>query len=197
MVVTDGAPTVFTEEVYDGAEASRKWAQAIEVTLENASLARVHLPEGKGELAALATDSDKSVLFGVEGLETPSGVHPGRRSGRWCWVLVAGGRFVIAGGVLAFAWLVFLAPLQGQDEQGAEKYRIETSRLDVRPLLEHCISELAEFWPMAVACASISGPASCSRSAGRRLIASARRSCCEKGEVLSLKDSSWNSRVGA
>ena len=122
---------------------------AIEAALENASLSRVCLPEGQGELAALATDSDKVVLFDVAGLQMPSGVHPVRRSGRWRWVLAAGGGLGMTGGILTFAWLFFLHPLQGQDEQGAEKYRIETSRLDVEPLLQHCISELAEFWPMA------------------------------------------------
>ena len=101
VVVTDGAPTVFTEDVYDGAEASRKWAQAIEVTLENASLARVHLPEGKGELAAVATDSEKVVLFDVEGPETPSSVNPVRRSGRLRRVLAAVGGLGMTGGFLA------------------------------------------------------------------------------------------------
>ncbi|MCY3877525.1 MAG: hypothetical protein OXF88_24945 [Rhodobacteraceae bacterium] len=149
VVVTDGSPTVFTEEIYDGAVAVRKWVQAIEAALENASLARVYLPEGQDELAALATDSEKAVLFDVAGLETPSGVHPFRRSGRWRWVLAAGGGLGITGGILTFAWYVFLAPLQGQGEQAAVTYRTETSRLDVEPLLGHCISELAEFWPMA------------------------------------------------
>lgn len=149
VVVTEGSPTVFTERVYDGAEAFRKWMQAIEASLEYASLARVYVPEGQGELAPLATDSDKVVLFDVVGFEMPSGVHPVRRSGRRRWMLAAGGGLGITGGVLAFAWLFFLAPLRGRDEQGAEKYRIETSRLDVEPLLKHCISELAEFWPMA------------------------------------------------
>ena len=149
VVVTDGAPTVFTEEVYDGAQASRKWMQAIEAALENASLSRVYLPEGKGDIAALATDSEKVVLFDVAELATPSGVHPVRRSGRLHWVLAAGGGLGITGGILTLAWFVFLMPLQGQVERAAEKYRIETSRLDVQPLLQHCISELAEFWPMA------------------------------------------------
>ncbi len=78
VVVTDGVPTVFTDEVYDGAEASRKWVEAIEAALENASLSRVYLPEGQGELAALATDSEKVVLFDVAELEMPSGVQPVR-----------------------------------------------------------------------------------------------------------------------
>ncbi len=45
MVVTDGARTVFTVGVYDGAEVSRIWVEAIEAALENASLSRVYLPE--------------------------------------------------------------------------------------------------------------------------------------------------------
>ena len=83
------------------------------------------------------------------GLQTPSGVYPVRRSGRWRWVFAAGVGLGIVGGILTLAWFVFLAPLQGQDEPGAERYRIEPSLLDVQPLLQHCISELAEFWPMA------------------------------------------------
>ena len=149
VVVTDGSPTVFTEEVYDGADASREWVLAIEAALENASLARVYLPEGQGDIADLASDSDKVVLYEAAGLETPSGVHPVRRSGRWRWALTAIGGLSIAGGILTLTWLFFLQPLQSQDEQGAEKYRIEISRLDVVPLLQHCISKLAEFWPMA------------------------------------------------
>ncbi len=82
VVVTDGFPTVFTQEVYDGADASPKWVLAIEAALENASLARVYLPEGQGDIAALAADSGKVVLFDVAGLETLSGVHPVRRSSR-------------------------------------------------------------------------------------------------------------------
>ena len=123
--------------------------QAIEAALENASLSRVYLPEGLGDIAALAADSGKAVLFDVAGLEMPSGVHPVRRSGRGRRVLAAGGGFGITVGILAFAWFVFLQPLQGQDERAVERYRTETSRLDVQPLLQHCISELAEFWPMA------------------------------------------------
>ena len=149
VVVTDGAPVVFTEEVYDGAEASRKWALAIGEALKNASLVRIYLPEGQGGIAALAAESAKVVLFDAAGIEPPSGVQPVRRSGRWRWILAAAGGLGIAGGILAFAWLVFLQPSQGHDEQGEEKFRIEVSRLDVQPLLEHCIAELAEFWPMA------------------------------------------------
>ena len=107
VVVTDGSPTVFTEEVYDGAEASRKWLQVIEAALENASLARVYVPEGQGELAALAADSDKVVLFDVAGFEMPSGAQPVRRSGRWRWMLAAGVGLGITGGALAFAWRFF------------------------------------------------------------------------------------------
>ena len=149
VVVTDGAPVVFTEEVYDGAEASRKWALAIGEALENSSLVRIYLPEGQGDVAAHAAESAKVVLFDAAGLEPPSGVQPVRRSGRWRWMLAAAVGLGITGGILAFAWFVFLQPSQGQDEQGEEKFRIEVSRLDVQPLLQHCITELAEFWPMA------------------------------------------------
>ena len=149
VVVTDGSPTVFTEEVYDGAEASRKWVLAIEAALENSSLARIYLPEGRDNLAGLASDSDKVVLFDVAGLEMPSGVHPVRRSGRWRWALAASVGLVITGGSLTFAWLVFLSPLQSEDEKAPTQYKTEITRLDVQPLLQHCISELAEFWPMA------------------------------------------------
>ena len=135
--------------MYDGSEASRKWAQAIRAAPGNASLARVYLPGGQGDFASLATDSDKVVLFDVAGLETPSGVYPVRRSGRSRWVPAAGGGLGITSGVLTLAWLVFLQPLQCHDEQAIEIYRFEISHLDLRPLLQHCISELAEFWPMA------------------------------------------------
>ncbi|MCY3876328.1 MAG: hypothetical protein OXF88_18820, partial [Rhodobacteraceae bacterium] len=149
VVVADGSPTVFTEEVYEGDDAARKWMLAIEEELKNTSLARVYLPEGRDNLAALANDFDKVVLFDVAGLETPTGVHPVRRSGRWRWVLAASAGLGMTGGALTFFWLVFLPPLQSQDEQDPKQYRTEISRLDVQLLLQHCILELAEFWPMA------------------------------------------------
>ena len=149
VVVTDGSPTVFTEEVYDGAEAFRKWVLGIKAALENSSLARVYLPEGQDDIAALANDSDKVVLFDAAELDAPSGVHPVRRSGRWRWILAGSVGLGMTGGALTFAWLAFLQPSESQDDQASTQYRTEISRLDVQPLLQHCISELAEFWPMA------------------------------------------------
>ena len=102
-----------------------------------------------GGVAALVAESDKVELFDAAGFETPSGVRPVRRSGRWRWMLAAAGGLGVTGVILAFAWFVFLQPSQGQDEQGEEKFRIKVSHLDVQPLLQHCITELAEFWPMA------------------------------------------------
>ena len=92
VVVSGGSPTVFTEEDFDGVEASPKWVQEIRAALGNASLSRVHLPEGQGDFAALATDSDKVVLFDVAELEMHSGVQPVRRSSRsrWCSPLEVG-----------------------------------------------------------------------------------------------------------
>ena len=100
-------------------------------------------------LAWLLSIMKKRAPFDTAGLETPSCVHPVRRCSRSRWVLGTGGGPGITGGVLAFAWLDFLQPLQGQDERAAERYQIESSHLDLWPLLQHGISELPEFLPIA------------------------------------------------
>ena len=140
VVIADGAPRQFSERVHDNEDA---WALAIEAALGNPSLERIYVPEAAvGERAA----SERLVPFAPSALETGD-IPPVRRAGRGRAAAAVLAGLLVTAGIAGAAWL----HLAGAREHPAEgpSFRTEASRIDVEPLLRHCLDELARFWPMA------------------------------------------------
>ncbi len=147
VVVTDGAPAVFSEEVYDTPE---RWLLSIEEALGNSSLIRVHVPEGEEVCAGLVqAGNSKLAVYDAAVLTVAGTVRPVRRSGRGRVLMLAGAVFLVLGGLAGAGGYLYLSRDSGEAEADDESYVTEVRRLDVAPLLAHCVDALSAFWPMA------------------------------------------------
>jgi len=149
VVIADGAPTVFSEEIFDDV---KKWKLAFEDAEKNTSIDRVYLPEDDDPLANVTPKPDhrRIIRYRSRELAVPSGIGAVRRSG-YTFRLAAGMTAVLIVSVtLAVFWYNSrLADKKAEAVAKSQEYRTEVTRLDVEPILDHCIESLAEFWPMA------------------------------------------------
>ena len=147
VVIADGAPVVFSEEVYDTPE---QWLLAIEEGFGNTSLARVYVPEGEEICTGLVQDGNpKLAVYDAAVLTVAGNVRPVRRSGRGRVLLLAGVVLFALGGLAGVGGYLYLSWDSGKAEADDDSYVTEVRRLDVEPLLAHCVNALSAFWPMA------------------------------------------------
>lgn len=147
VVITDGAPAVFSEKVYDAPE---QWLLAIEDGLGNVSVDRVYVPDGEEACEGLIrAGNQKLVVYDSSVLTVASNVRPVRRSGRGRALLLAGVVFLALGGLVGAGWYFYVSWRADEAEEDPESYITEIRRLDVSPLLAHCVEALSAFWPMA------------------------------------------------
>ena len=140
VVVADGAPVVFSEDVHEDAG---KWRLAAEAAVENASIHRVYLPEDFGAAA-----SGKIVHFAPGDLALPPGVKPLRRQGVRRMLLAGLAAVHVAAAALYWQFAAGTGP-DPATERAADAIRTEVSRVATAPILAHCADALAGFWPMA------------------------------------------------
>ncbi|MCY4137236.1 MAG: hypothetical protein OXF56_03085 [Rhodobacteraceae bacterium] len=147
VVITDGAPVIFSEKVHDTPE---RWLLAIEEGFDNDSVNRVYVPEGEEACAGLVQGGNqKLVVYDASVLTVASSVRPVRRSGRGRVLLLAGAVLLALGGSAGAGWYFYVSWNTGEAEADPQSYITEVSRLDVAPLLAHCVEALSAFWPMA------------------------------------------------
>ena len=146
VVIKDGAPAVFSEKVYDAPE---RWLLAIEENFENVSVSRVYVPEEEVCADLIRDGNDKLVVFDTAVLAVAGSVRPVRRSGLGRMLLLAGVVFLALGGLAGAGWYFYVSWAASEAEEDPESYITEVRRLDVAPLLAHCVEALSAFWPMA------------------------------------------------
>lgn len=147
VVVADEAPVIFSEKVHDTPE---RWLLAIEEGFDNDSISRVYVPDGEGACADLVRDGNpKLVVYDASVLTVASSVRPVRRSGRGRVLLLAGVVLLALGGMAGAGWYFYVSWNEAEAETDDDSYVTEVHRLDVAPLLTHCVEALSAFWPMA------------------------------------------------
>ncbi|MDE2912720.1 MAG: hypothetical protein OXL68_07330 [Paracoccaceae bacterium] len=163
VVIADGAPSVFSEET---TADPLTWHRTVEDAIRNVSINRVYLPEtfgpakSPGDPAAVpvarepvADAEGKVVRYSTGDLVVPAGVRRIRMGNtvRRSWTGAVA--IVLLGAGLAGWWLdAWLREKDREREDAATRARatrVEISRLDVEPIIDHCIRSLGEFWPMA------------------------------------------------
>ncbi len=147
VVIANGAPAIFSEKLHD---TFGKWLREIGEELENVSVGRVYVPEGEEACTALAREGNpKLVVYDASVLTVAGSVRPIRRSGRLRTLLMAGVVFLALGGLAGAGLYLQVSLNRGGADADPESYVTEIRRLDVAPLLAHCVEALSGFWPMA------------------------------------------------
>ncbi len=147
VVIADGAPVIFSEKVHD---TPGQWLLAIEEGFDNDSVNRVYVPDGEEACAGLVSDGNpKLVVYDASVLTVAGSVRPVRRSGRGRVLLLAGVVFLALGGLAGAGWYIHVSWNTREAEADPQSHITEVSRLDVAPLLAHCVEALSAFWPMA------------------------------------------------
>ncbi len=150
VVIADGAPTVFSEETYDD---RAKWDLAIEDAMANSSINRVYLPDDwEFELDDPQDRRNKTCWYASNELSVPTGIAPVRRHHRFSILFaIAAIAGVVALGAVT-TWFVHdrdARAIKASEISRTEDRVTEMSRIDVDPIIDHCMETLGEFWPMA------------------------------------------------
>ncbi len=149
-MIADGAPTVFSEESYDDRS---KWDLAIEEAIQNSSINRIYLPEKYNGRQNTAEKSNGNVYwFSAEELSAPSGIRPVRKRNRYKYVLASFTIMTVVCAGAAVGWFFQdqnLRTRKAAEVAQTDEREAEVSRLDIVPIIDHCVETLGEFWPMA------------------------------------------------
>ena len=149
-MIADGAPTVFSEESYDDRS---KWNLAIDEAIQNTSINRIYLPNDRDcQRDSLENAKGNLYWYAAAELTVPQGILPVYKRNRYKYLIAVVAFTVVAGIGLAAGWFVQEQDLRAREaaeELQMEDLNTEASRIDIAPIIDHCIETLGEFWPMA------------------------------------------------
>ncbi len=149
-MIADGAPTVFSEEVYDDRS---KWILAIDEAIQNTSINRIYLPQDGEDLRDSSENPKGNIYwYSAAELSVPQGIQPVYRRNRLKYVVASAALLVVVGFGASVSWLIQEQDLRARKAAEVSRTKdliTEVSRLDISPIIDHCIETLGEFWPMA------------------------------------------------
>lgn len=150
VVIADGSPTVFSEEAYND---RAKWNLAIDEAVQNSSINRLYLPEDlDNRQVGLENPKGNICWYTAAELSVPPGIRPVYGRNRYKHVIAGAALMVVSGIAAAVGWFIQeqdLLPREAAEVSQTEDLNAEVSRLDIDPIIDHCIETLGEFWPMA------------------------------------------------